>query len=409
MAYEISSLMKGLERAASSIRSVEHDLPVVLKNVNSGVSKLDEVFSKMRVSEAENGIIKVGEHFPGELRQLIREGDLSNLMKALKSAEKISAEEMEAFSKLTGNTPEKAIRNILNDAEKLNSQHPHLNITINEIENLTNQQKGTLEKIGNNIKRIFGKAGKLTLTIGTLYVGTNCIIRALKERKGCFMVTTIDGKSTSCKVQNYSCIGISDEYHTSSVTNCDHKYSLYNVTLTLMYIATLPDTDKNKLAVAQAADIDVINLCEKLDRVIDTKYNAVAKAIHKMNPRPQPHNICTLTLKNVENGIVPPCRMCDSSANPISTEYIDRDQIADNIFFRCEVNPSLTQTLADIAISGGKKVLDGVKNTLIETVKPLAMVIIVIIAIASLIIGLLKFGPKMMSNISNDTPKYARL
>lgn len=126
---------------------------------------------------------------------------------------------------------------------------PYLDLKETDFPNMSKTAATDIKKIENNLFKYFKQGTTIALTLGVIYVAVDWLVKTTEKRKGCFMLTTISGKTTSCKVQAYSCIGSEGDLCTSTL-------SYYNTTLVLMKIATLADDNELKIKVAQAAGVD---------------------------------------------------------------------------------------------------------------------------------------------------------
>jgi len=259
---------------------------------------------------------------------------------------------------------------------------PELDATLGDVDRLSDTAKGSVRRIESNLMRRFKQGTVIALTIGVVSVGADWIRKTIEARRGCYMITTINGKPSSCKVQSYSCVG-------AAVGNmCDASSSfdrLYNTTFVLMHVSTLDDADERKQTVAAAAGIRVKDLRNKLADVIDSSYEKLHAVVTTWRIEDMPRfPVCETKHLGIENGVVPPCRMCSSSADPISTQYIDSTKYADNITFHCVADPSILDTITDVVVSTGANLLDGVGNTIGRMFKRLgilAFIAVVIIVI----------------------------
>lgn len=341
----------------------------------------------------------MGEETVGAVHRLVREANLDGLARAAGANVLITSTERSAFRQTMLDTPERALRDVGEAAATSAARRPHLNVTAEQVTSLSTSGKRDYAKITQNLFKYFKQGTFVALTLGGVYVGVDWIAKTTERRKGCFMVTTIDNKTTSCKVAAYSCIGSTDG--SEMCRSVSSKY--YNATLVLMHIAAdLPDNDKRKIDVAKAAGVPVNELNAKLATVIDTKFAEVSSVIEQMGDEKRPSNfkICEITHPNVEGGKVPPCRMCSPSDNPTSTTFIDSNQYGDNITFQCSVSPTIIETIDDAIISTGKNLWEGVTSALAPLKKWLiwGAVIVVIVLVLTLIV---RFLPGRQRNDKN--------
>lgn len=361
-----SEFMSELKKFVNVGKSAE-EMVDLTKSVKSGMNSFDDIVGKMPVRKSTNGVIAFGDATVGSVRKLVREGDISGLAKLSKSTVKITESDRKAFSALTGITPEKHIRELTENTAVAKKLYPSLDVPAKEIERLPESSKSALNKVSNNLLKKFKTGSIIALTIGTVYVGVDWLSKATEARKGCYMITTINNKTTSCKIAAHTCTG---DRSSNLCTSAVPEY--YNVTLVLMTISEMPNTDNLKTELCSKLNIDPKDLASSLKTIIDTKFDVVKSFVVSLNKRPT-LNVCGLRSDQVENGVIPDCRMCSPSANPTSTTFIDPAQFPDNMTFQCVVNPSVLDTIMDAAASTATDLWEGVGKLINFPVKKIAI------------------------------------
>lgn len=349
----------------------------LVKSFKSNIKSLDDIVTNLPITKNKHGFIEMAENTVGKVNKIMREGDLAEMVKLSGRNVPFTSVDTKGFKSLVADTPERAYKDIADLATSNKRSFPQLNVSVTELPNISKSAAKDVAKVENNLFKYFKKGTTVALTLGAVYVGVDWLTKATESRKGCFMLTTINGKTTSCKVQAYSCIG-------SDGNLCSDSLPYYNTTLVLMKIATLPDTNELKIKVATAAGVEPSALNTSLATVIDTKYSEIDAVISSETTLPD-FIICELTHADVEKGVIPACRMCSPSDDPISTTYIDPNQYPDNVTFQCSINPSLLDTITDAAKNTGKDLLDGISGGLMTILKPLLIVAAVILAIVIII------------------------
>lgn len=354
----------------------------LLRNVDSGIKSTDDAIKKLAVTKSKQGAVLLGDTHVGAINRILRQGDLKKLIAVSKQNIPVTAADVSAFKKLVGNTPELGLKNVDDVATVAKRERPHLNATLETLDKIPDTARRDLKKVESNLYKHFKEGTTVALTIGVATVGVNWISEATRTRKGCFMLTTLDGRTTSCKVAAYTCsTGDADKGN-----RCTGATDYYNTTLVLMHLVSLPDADPNKIAIATATGIPVNELNAKLAIIIDNHYPAVAAAIKNMgDQRPKTFSICGITNDAVEGGVVPSCRMCDPTANPVSTAFIDPEQYADNITFQCVTNPSVLDTVSDAIVSTGHNLWDGVITGASGAFKQIGILAVIILVVLVLV------------------------
>lgn len=370
----------------------------LLKNVDSGIKSTDEVIKKLKVTKNRQGSVLLSDTHVGVINRILREGDLKRLVKVTKQNVPVSVADSSAFKRLVGNTPERTLKNVDDVAAIAKRERPHLNATVETLDKISDTAKRDLKRVESNLYKHFKEGTAVALTVGVAYVGVDWVSKATRARKGCFMLTTIDGVTTSCKVAEHTCFA-SDA---AGRTPCTGTTDYYNTTLVLMHLATAADSDVNKIAIARATNVPVNDLNARLAYIIDNHYPAVADAIKKMGAqRPKAFSICGVKNDAVEGGVVPPCRMCDPTADPISTTFIDPAQYGDNITFLCVTDPSILDTISDTVVSTGKNLWDGVSTVVSGSLKQIGIIAALVLVVLVLVTIISRAFTKKRSEYTN--------
>lgn len=393
------SFLTELKKFSGVNKATVEEASTLLKSVDSGIKSTDEAIKNLKVTKNAQGVVLLGDKHVGRINRILREGDLKTLIGVSKQNIPVTAADSSAFKTLVGNTPERGLKNVDDVAAVTKRDRPHLNATVENLDKISDTAKQDLKKVESNLYKYFKEGAVISLTVGAVYVGVDWVSKATQARKGCFMVTTINGVTTSCKVATYTC----SSGDTNTGNKCTGTMDYYNTTLVLMYLANAPDTDPNKIAIATVTGVPVSQLDSQLANIIDNHYPAVVDAIEKMGTeRPNTFSICGITNKSVEGGVVPPCRMCDPTANPVSTSFIDPAQYGDNITFHCVTDPSILDTISDTVVSTGKNLWDGVATVVSGSLKQIGI-------IAAIILGVLVLVMFIARMFTKKRPEYMYL
>ncbi|ATZ81566.1 ODV-E56 [Drosophila innubila nudivirus] len=392
--------LKGLGRATVS------ESESVMRGFRSEIKPLEEAITSMPIRKTGAGFIEMGEESVGFVNKIMREGDLAEIIRISEKTIPFTTSESRLFESLVAETPERVYRDVIEDVTKNARNYPHLNIVVNEFPNISRSATQDIAKIESNLFRKLKTGVVLSLTVGSLVVGTGWALRATRQRAGCFMMTTINNKTSSCKVQAYTCDGTPDFL-------CTGTLPYFNVTLVLMKIADSENNNALKQQIAAAVNIPVDQLKDNLDKVLDQSYNTVYEIINNAKDRPEV-NVCAERNPKIEGGIIPPCRMCSPSADPKSTQYIDPNSYPENVTFQCVTNPSILDTITDAALATGADLFEGLNNGLLRTLKPLGIALIAIVILVFLISIILsvirkKTTESFVDNNNNSIRKPYRL
>jgi hypothetical protein len=353
------TFMKKLKKfVGSSATASEQELKSLLKTADSGVSVADRAIRDLPVT-SKNGGLLVNGHTMGEFDKVLRRADLKELMALSGKSVPITAAEEKAFATIIGKTPERAVKDVESLAAVAKRNNPHLDAKVEDLPHLSENAKADVKKIENKLFKYFKQGAIIGLTIGAIYVTIDWLTKATEARKGCYMLTTIDGQTTSCKIMEYSCEGRLGE-GTKECGNLPY----YNVTLVAIVIAERSNSDATKKAMASAIAEPVDTIRENIDKIITDKFDLLTTFVQSIADKLPTFAKCSVSNSSIEGGKIPACRMCSPSAAVNSTEYIDSSQYADNITFQCVTDPSILDTVSDVITSTGRNLLGNVGDVI---------------------------------------------
>ena len=363
MAAAFRKAIKGLKRL-NRPRVPKADIKSAVSALKSTVAAVDSCFAHIHIAEAANGFLKFGNHSIGKFRKMIKSADLDGLVEAAGNKIEISEVDRAAFREVIGHTPDLGLKKITEVARDLKKQIAHLDTTIEKVDKLSEKAKKDVVKIETRLLNFFKLGAYAALGIGGAIAGVGWLHRATEARKGCHMVTTIDGKLTSCKIAALSCVnGKPDTTSTqhTGVKNCNQKVplGLYNTTHALIRLVSLEDSAELKQDLARATKIPVAELYDKLDVIISNKLADASEVVEKATAYHNYNNICAATHPKVTID-VPECRMCSSDVDQGSLLYIDPFLYDnDNITFQCVTDPTYIDTIADLTLATGESFIEG--------------------------------------------------
>lgn len=220
----------------------------------------------------------------------------------------------------------------------------------------TNGIKET-ETIDKRLKKIAGVSGKIVLTVGILYVGIDWLKRSLEERKGCWLITTVNGKSTSCRMSRHMCSKIT----LSSTAPCvnENTFDIYNAVVFLINTFNRPTDDNLLKGLLIALNIEVLPSTDEIPNIIKTKFDVLDTFTKEHLNEMKTMNLCAHDL-GVESNKIPYCRMCDPQALPSNTTFVNTDGLSSNMTFHGVEDPNVLDLLSDVVTSTGKNIFDNV-------------------------------------------------
>lgn len=381
------------------------ELDKVVKNADLGVDAASKMIKEAPYKKLENGLLGVEGKTLNQVEDVMKSGNLGKLKEITGSKININSKEIAEFKSVSADLPQSKLDDLDVGTLKNKTRHPELDIK--DVEKAPTKVKNVVNKINKKGISVFGTGVKVSLVIGAVYIGKNWLEKATAARKGCFLLATIDNKTTSCRYSAASCSGGTNERNcTSSYKSSDilksrnvaifSMYALTNTQLKEKYIAELAkqgvtanlETDLGEhlkshlMQMTTAMDIIIAALTDSEKTIFDTAM------------------LCKLTHKDVEGGVVPGCRLCDTSGDVTGTSYIDSTNIADNMTYACNANPSILDTITDTIISTGKNILDwGVDIAQYAKYGIIIAVVIVLIIIILKIVGIIFKKKEVQPNV----------
>lgn len=359
------------------VGATAEEAAIALRAEKTGLHAFDEMMASIEFTENEFGSLKIGEMHAGEFNTIMRYGELKDIFEIQKVKIPFTAVDEKMFRETMADLAEFRSKNIdiLSDISK--KTYPHLDVHIENVDDIAAATKRDIEKMESKAASKFGTGVKIGLFIGVITLSAGWIVENLRARRGCHMITVLDHKVTSCKIQAHTCL---PEVTNRGVEICNaaqiNEGNYFNVTVVLIHLANSNDnTDELKIKVCKAAGIEPPDMNAKLGSLIDTKYKDMRQVIlHNKDLIPK-FGPCTDVHKDVEKGELPICRMCTPSADPVSTKFIDPSQYANNVTFQCIENPSLIDVISDFTKTTGGIIIDVVTSTIWAILKPILIVV----------------------------------
>lgn len=373
-----TELLKSLRSMSGVTKRTSEELETVLASSDLGIGVADVALRGAKTSKSTHGYLKVNGVPVNRLQGYMRAGSLVDMLRATGKNVHVSEAESNMFGSLVKDLPENALKNIEDMVRMSVKDRPHLNVTMNNYATLSETAKTEISSFYDNLIK-FAKTGTyLALVIGGVTIGANWLINGLADRRGCWMVRTVNGKTTSCRVTSFSCGRQTDRPPVtggevkSTQTSCtDDLSSYYNTTLSFIHICELDDTDVDKLNLSRALGVSVDALIKNKASILNTKFENINNFVKTYTGNSNV-NVCKQNA-DIDGGKVPYCRMCDPSADPRSTQYIDTSSfIWENVTFKCIENPTVLELMSDVVHSTGTNLweaITSVPSTLFKTFK----------------------------------------
>lgn len=414
--------MKTLKGVFSQIKGVKTAKAATdaLSGVKTTSPTVNDLFKQLseKVTKNEKGFVEINGKTPGEVNSILKKGSLHEFIQLVgdktKTVDNIQASN---FENLVGLTPEKQMFQIEQFATQAKLAHPNLDIKLDQILSqnlLTNtkliDQLARIEKKASFWGSKKAKAGYLGLTIGSFILVPN-ILKNLRYRKGCFMLTKLHGVISSCKVESYTCGQKPVETLTETGEEMCPRSKLdghYNVTLALIAIVNLANNEKIKNDLATFLDYDATTLKDNVGNIIKDKYALLTDFVENTKNKGRvlevlgSRRVCELSHPQVEDGVIPVCRMCSSTDKETSTTYLDQSLIPDNVSFKCIENPSIADVLGDLMKNTSVEIINTVTSGFAHLLKPIGMILTVIFIAGLIIMAIFKLSQPKYSELDDD-------
>lgn len=385
-----------------------------LKNVNTSLPTLNKILPSLNYVWDTSGLITINKHTLAEVEPLLRAGQLKKFFAQVNPSVSVSTDMQHAFQQLIKNVPDVRLYDLDTEIIKYRKLFPELDVSGNTVESvqakLSPAAKTRVDGALAKLKAYVAAGGKITLIIGGIVIAANIwqnLIDATNARIGCFLVYSVNNKTTSYKLMNRTCAN-SLEPPTED-TPPEYPALPFNTMVMLLYLLKTGGIDATDFTLATGLSI---NTDADLSAILTTTNFAKAVLYYNDNiDKFKTINVCEYISSVVESGIVPTCRCCTSSASEISTRFIDTSKLPDNISLHCVTQASILDTLVDAGISIGENILGaaGLSSASIGNLFSNPFVIgVIILIIVAFVIGLFV---KLFGNQKNKNkyPGYTPL
>lgn len=152
-----------------------------------------------------NGIIHVDDVPLNEFESLLKSSDLRKLVKKMNTNVVVDGSSASSFRKMSNDFPHKKINDIETLTDTVKPTRVEIDFKLSNLDKMSKNGARAIDTIGKRIKNILGSVLKVGLIIGALVLGANWLEEALKRRKGCWLLTTINNKTSSCRLSRNTC------------------------------------------------------------------------------------------------------------------------------------------------------------------------------------------------------------
>lgn len=395
--------LRELASFTHSLRAVENvtglaassALSELVRTTTTGLTAFDSSLRSLSIVGTATEPVRIANQPIGAVYRVIRSGDLGAYMNLVKSQVAFSSIDASSFSSAVGATPERALHTLNKTVEQNSKTHPDLLLTADDLPNASASTKEIIKKAEQTLLQKLARNTSVLITVGIIVVTSEWAYKSVVANRGCFMLTTINGKTTSCRIKQLSCTNL-----TATDNVCTTPFTAgRNYTLLLMVLVNSQDTDTLKTNIANDLGLSVADLSTKIATIIDTQFETLRVSFdkHLTSNSLDISEPCSISNPLIEQGKVPDCRMCNPSASPKSTEYVNLANFGDNITFNCNANPTILQILTDATIATGIQLLDSVGTGIRKLFQPLLIVLVVIVVLCLVVYFALRFRRKPQS------------
>ena len=332
------------------------------------------------------------------IEPILRRGELSKVVSLLNIKASVRMVDQVGFIKSIGkDIPDIKIKEFSDSLKLAKKINPELDIPASSVKELKSKLSVKGNKVLSNALSLIKASAGATLAVSGVFavlkIGGDLyenLIDATNKRKGCYLLRTINGVTSSCKINNRSCTDKSLDTENLCSPNLIPESLSFNVALFLLN--AINDDDK-ELSIHIVNTLKIANFkkpftddeltTENIDQIISDK-NKYMLIINTYSQNfKDVSEPCSLKSNKIEQGIIPPCRACNPSADINSTEYVDTSELAVNITLQCQQNSTILETLVDVATGMGVKIFDTLTGAFPNAKKIFYFLIIFIVLIIS--------------------------
>lgn len=359
------TMLRDIRKLIGIIAERPENLKRVLDSSDLGIDIVDSILKNLTVSKnyGSKEFLKVNAVYLHEFESVIRSGNLVRLLEIADRHVVLNGSDKKLFSDIAKDFPEKTLRDIDEISAITKMERPQLNVTYTNIDRLSETSLKELNHFKRNWMK-YATAGTVALVIGTITMINSWFKDALAARRDCWLVKTVNGVSTSCRVSRFTCGDIqSSSGNTVNVKYCmDDTAAFYNITVYFINIVNSDNANVHKVNLTkelywqvEKLSIDTANLLETKFHVIQNYIETNVKTLHGIFENP-----CIGTHRDIESGKMPFCRVCDQTADPRSTRFVYPKLVSDKVTFKCVADPSLVDLFTDMAVSTGQNLWNGI-------------------------------------------------
>lgn len=352
-----------------------------LKVADSGISSIDSIFRDLPTTHINN--IELGVNTV-PWRDVAGDFRLAELNTAFRKMElnTISPADQLAFKNIIEPTvPEFQVKAMNENIANANLVHSDLRVTAEtgpELQaQLNTASQAKVESSWTKIKTAVGVGGTAIGIIAAVVVGSNMwqsLVEATNQRNGCFITSKVNGKTSSCKIMNRSCMN-------QNGSNACGSNSTNLVDFNIYLFAHNAVNENDQTTLAALGTLGVTLTSDNINTVLnDAKQVQIMYEYYQgLAVKPPIANPC--------GTVVTGCIACDTSAQINSATFVSDVNLADNMTIQCITNSNVLETLVDVGTGLGIDIFGSITDSLSGSFSSQIWIILGIIVVGLVILG----------------------
>lgn len=368
-----------------------------LKNINIESLNVKSLIDGADFKLADEKI-SVGDLDIGEFEEKFRLGEMNELSEALNlDVQFSSSEEASIKTELKTFVPEFKVKEMETTKESVSTELSGLDDpTMNEAD--LAEKISTDSKLGTASKKMFAKLTKLGLVAVGIYATyeiyetfEKTVAEGKKKLLGFFVLTTASGKTTGCKLADFSCGGNVDGVLCGSAISSNINVNMH-VLLTIALKDEAIITNINKILTDAGSTVRISSSDTVTGILSDAnKYAELQKSYVAIRAAVVVETPCTV--ENVSEG----CINFNPSADTKTVAYLDDSKLPSNQVVKCVASATALDVLVDIASNGISDLFSDLGNIFASGSGKYIGIALLIAFIAMIIIAVWKFATKKKS------------
>ena len=352
-----------------------------LKAAESGISSIDSIFRDMPTVYRNNIELGVNNVPWRDVAGDFRLGELNSAFGKM-NLERVSPSDQIAFKNIIEPTvPDFQIKTMQDNISNANLVHSDLRVTAESGPELQAQlspaSQAKVESSWMKIKTAVGAGGTAIGIIAAVVIGANMwqsLVEATNQRNGCFITSKVNGKTSSCKIMNRSCMNQSGSNACGTNVASLVDFNIY------LFAHNAVDTN----------DTVTLNALNALGIVLNS--STINNVLNN------PNDVRTMYEYYQDLAVKPPianpcgsvttgCIACDSSAQINSATFVSDVNLADNMTIQCITNSNVLETLVDVGTGLGIDIFGTLTDSLSGSFSSQVWIIMAVIVIGLVILG----------------------